>query len=174
MVQAAPSSDYEIETRLFFTPTVNFQFAGLLVYSDTNNLMAFGRAFCDPGIPVCDGNAIYFDQVEDGVFTSENYATIVPTRGATYLKLIRSNDIYSGFVSTDGSNWTLIGAHTSSVLNFPNIGLIVGNQMSEEGDTPADFDYFKLEYEAELLFLPLVVKEFGGGPRPTPSAPDGY
>ncbi|NTV47766.1 MAG: DUF1349 domain-containing protein, partial [Chlorobiales bacterium] len=57
LVQPAPGADFEIRTRVVFTPTVNFQFAGLVLWQDELNNLKLGRAFCDLGAPNCSNNA---------------------------------------------------------------------------------------------------------------------
>jgi hypothetical protein len=59
LVQNAPGGDYEIQSRVIFTPTQNYQIAGLLAYQDDNNLLTLGRAFCDTPPPTCLNHAIY-------------------------------------------------------------------------------------------------------------------
>ena len=80
LVQDAPLGTYAITTRLLFTPSSNFQIGGLVVYGASDNLLMFGRAYCDLGIPVCVGNGIYFDNIDGGGF-GENFATVVPDPG---------------------------------------------------------------------------------------------
>ena len=43
------TGDFQIETRVRFNPTENYQGAGLLVYADPNNLLRFERAYGGPG-----------------------------------------------------------------------------------------------------------------------------
>jgi regulation of enolase protein 1 (concanavalin A-like superfamily) len=43
------TGDFQIETRVRFNPTENYQGAGLLVYADPDNLLRFERAYGGPG-----------------------------------------------------------------------------------------------------------------------------
>lgn len=151
LVQLAPPGDFEIETKLSFTPTVNFQFAGLYVYEDGDNFMAFGRAYCS----FCSGNAIYFDFIENGEFDQDNLATVFDPPGDTYLKIVREGTAYSGYISANGTDWTLVGTKNSA-LKHGYIGLLAVNQFDEGPSASADFDYFKLRDDSERLFLPLL------------------
>jgi cytochrome c len=155
LVQNAPLGDYEIETRVLFTPTQNFQLAGLTVQQDDNNKLILGRDFCDAGLPVCVGNGIYFDYLEGGTFTGSNFAMTTLATGVAYLKLIRHFNEYTGYVSTDGANWTLVGTHTAAITPTM-IGLRTSNQVAGAAEIPADFDYFSLTDNSYHLFLPLV------------------
>ena len=45
LLQLAPMGNYELRTRMLFTPTHNFQIAGLLLYQDGDNYLLLGRGF---------------------------------------------------------------------------------------------------------------------------------
>lgn len=153
LVQDAPVGDYEITTRLLFTPVQNYQIAGLLIYLDDGNYMTLGRAYCDAPPPICVTNGIYFDHTGGG----GNYAMTTPVQGEAYLKLVRRGMAYSGYVSTDGVAWTLVGVHTAAVT-LPKIGLRVSNQIEGASEIPADFDFFAVVDDTRRMFLPLVLK----------------
>jgi hypothetical protein len=83
----APPGNFEMATLVRFTPTSNFQFAGLLIYQDDSNALAFGRAYCSTP-DVCVGNGIYFDSVQFGEY-GQNYATATANPAQAYLRLRR-------------------------------------------------------------------------------------
>lgn len=155
LVQNMPVGDYELETRVLFAPSENYQIAGLLVYQDDSNFLTLGRAFCDTPPPQCVNNGIYFDRIEGGVFS--NYAMTIPVSGEAYLKLIRQGKVYTGYVSTDGINWTMVGAHTVTITPT-KIGLKASNQIQGTTEISADFDFFTLIDHSERLFLPLILR----------------
>jgi beta-xylosidase len=157
LVREAPEVDFEIRTYLEFTPTENFQFGGLYLYGDADNFMAFGRAYCDPGIPVCTGNGIYFDHIEGGVMVGSNYATATTLLNAAYLRVVRQGADYTGYVSENGTEWTEIGTHTAGFVPL-EVGLIASNATQPVTDIPANFDFFVLQYEAGRTALPLVMR----------------
>ncbi len=161
LVQNAPGGDYEIWSRVIFTPTANFQIAGLLVYQDDTNFLALGRAFCDappPGSPpTCVNNGIYFDHIEGGSFVGSNYAMTTAVLGDAYLRLMRQGTVYTGYVSTDGANWTLVGVHTVTIKPT-KIGLRASNQSQGAPEISADFDFFTLIDNSYRLFLPLILR----------------
>lgn len=158
LVQDVPSGDYEIQIRLIFTPTENFQIAGLLIYQDDGNWLTLGRAFCDLPPPMCVNNGLYFDRVEGGDLVGSNYAMTTPVQEETYLRLQRQGAIYTGSVSFDGSAWTPVGVHTATIRPT-KIGLKCSNQIQGAGEIPADFDFFTLIDDSSRLFLPLTFKE---------------
>lgn len=157
LVQNAPLGDYEIETRVLFTPTENFQFASLMAYQADDTVLLLGRAYCNVGPPACVGNGIYFDHVENGSPIGSNYAMTITVQDEAYLRMVRSGDVFSGYVSIDGANWILVGAHT---VNFTptEIGLRASNQIPGPGEIPADFDYFTLVDNSNMVYLPAVLK----------------
>ena len=158
LVLDAPVGPYAITTRLEFEPTSNFQMAGLVIYGAADDLMVFGRAFCDPGFSACVGNGIYFDNVEGAGF-NENFATIVPDPDDVYLRVVREGRTYSGYVSPDGVDWMLVGRHTISASRaLPFIGISSGQDQADL-QIAADFDYFELLHNY-AIFLPVVLKAY--------------
>jgi len=137
LLREAPAGDFEITTVLRFTPTSNFQFAGLVVFQDKANVLQFGRAFCDLA-DSCVGDGIYFDNFEGGFIVANHKATI--SGPEIYLRLQRVRDTYTGWYSEDGENWIILGEHTRD-LTQARVGLMAA-QAPEE--IPAAFDYFTL------------------------------
>jgi hypothetical protein len=157
LVQPAPGADYEIRTRVIFTPTVNFQFAGLVLWKNELNNLKLGRAFCDRGAPDCSNNALYFDRVEGGVFISPNYNTPVSVLNEIYLRVVRAGSVYTAYYSEDGVTWTLLGSHTPGFVPT-HVGVYASNQTTGVTEIPADFDWFVLQQTNFKIFLPLTLK----------------
>jgi len=134
----APAGDFEISSLLRFSPTRNFQFAGLAVFQDGGNALQFGRAYCD--LPsACVGDGLYFDDYVSASSSESNFKT--PFQGGdVYLRLRKEGNTYTAFYSEDGQTWTLIGAHTWEFTPI-HVGLVAA-QSSE--DIVAAFDYFTL------------------------------
>jgi beta-xylosidase len=124
LVRAAPSQNFEIETSM--------------TYDAQGSALQFGRAFAECGSPdFCRGNALYFDNPTPP-FVS-NFVTPVSDPSNVYLRLRREGDVYAASFSEDGSQWTEIGRHSTSITPL-HVGLIASQAMQEE--KPADFDYF--------------------------------
>lgn len=140
LVRDVASENFQIVTHVLFTPTSNFQFAGLLVYQDDNTKAAFGRAYCNTQ-NACVGNGVYFDRVDKGQWNNVNYATDTKLKDEAYLRLDKVGNLFSAYYSEDGSNWTLIGEHEVIMLD-PKVGLIATN--SNVAGMVALFDYFTL------------------------------
>lgn len=156
LVQNAPPGNYEIQTRVLITPSENFQQAGLGIYLDDNNQLSLIRAYC--GFPGCVGNGIYYDVVEGGVF--HNYMITTTVQGEAYLRIVRQGNVYTGSVSENGIDWTVVG--TPTVAFAPTkIGLRVGNNFqAAASEIPADFDYFVLVDHSHRVLLPLVLRNY--------------
>lgn len=137
LLRNAPDGNYELETHLKFQPTGNFQIAGLLIYESAANHTVFGRAFCGH-CPAGDG--YYFDMTIDGNFTGENFGTAAPAVDTLYLRLRREGNTYTSYGSEDGTDWQVIGTHTSEMSPM-FVGLVSG-QAVNTNPKPAQFDYF--------------------------------
>lgn len=136
LLRDAPAGDFEITTSLRFTPTSNFQFAGLIVFQDNGNVLQFGRAFCDLA-NACVGDGVYLDNIENGSFVGSNYQT--PFSGTViYLRLQRAGNTYSGYYSEDGEQWIKTGEHVRDFSQV-RVGLMAAQAPTE---IPAVFDYF--------------------------------
>lgn len=143
LFRSIEAQDFEAITRLHFQPKSNFQLAGLIVFQDGNNVLQFGRGFCDIQ-DQCVGNGLYFDNIEESVFALNNFRTAV-TADDIFLKIRRSRNLYIAYYSADGENWTEIGKHERDFTSV-TVGLIAA-QAPEP--IAAQFDSFTLiEYPA--------------------------
>jgi cytochrome c len=157
LIQPAPSEDYQIETHVYFTPTEDFQIAGLTAYQDAPNKLLLGRAYCRPENTACSGNAIYFDYSENGELRQGNFATVVGLQGEAYLRMTRHGNAYTGYYSGDGANWSLIGTHVvSEALSLDWVGLAAGQVQTTT--IAAHFDSFRLCTYCRDVYLPLVLR----------------
>ena len=133
-----PEGNFELETKMIFEPVANFQDAGLIIYYNTSNYILFGRAYCNRR-PACVDDGLYMDMSISGKLTGGNFSIPAPGTDTIFLRLRREGDTYTSYYSEDGSQWTKIGTHTSTMK--PNsVGLEAGQPMSSS--LPAQFDYF--------------------------------
>ena len=162
LLQDAPKGDFDIRTRMIFTPTNNFHYAGLVIYQDSNNFLILGRAFCGFSPPACvNGNGIYFDRTEGGAASGGNFATSTDKVGEAHLRVIRKGNAYSAYYSEDGVTWILIGKHTLGGVTTPTqVGLAAHNNTLIIPELPADFDFFTVLRNSEKVFLPVVMKNY--------------
>lgn len=155
-LQPAPKGNFELRAYLEFTPTENYQFGGIQVFLNADNVLRFGRAYCSH-VPVCVGNGIYFDQIEGGNYIDPNHATAVAEPTSTYLRLVRSGNDYTAYFSPDGMDWTEIGTHT---LGFEPgwVGLYASNQGAALTEINADYDWFLVEAANIWNWLPFSLR----------------
>jgi cytochrome c len=133
-----PEGNFELETKLIFEPTANYQIAGLIIYFNNTNLILFGRAYCNRR-PACVDDGFYMDMLIKGKAPDGNFATPAPGTDTVFLRLRREGDSYTSYYSEDGSQWTKIGTHAST-MKPKFVGLATGQSMSST--LPAQFDYF--------------------------------
>lgn len=138
LLRTSPDGNFELETILKFQPTGNYQIAGLLIYESASNFTQFGRAYCNA--PGCPGDGYYFDLTAGGNFTGENFATEAPAADTVTLRLRREGNTYTAYASEDGTNWQVIGTHTSEMSPM-FVGLVSG-QAVDSLPKPAQFDNF--------------------------------
>jgi hypothetical protein len=140
---AMPSNLSQIDTRLIFTPTENFQIASIMLFRNEANSLQLGRAYCGFGPPNCtNGTGIYFDYVRNGRAVGSNFALAVPEgEFADYLRIMKVGNRYYGYYSADGVNWTLVGSH--KVMFTPTyIGIRASAQAPiATGEEDALFDF---------------------------------
>lgn len=157
LVRRVPYRDLVIRTHLYFTPTQNFQFAGLTVFLDADNRLSFGRAYCDTPAPDCVENGIYFDHVEGGQLIGSNFATATSVPDEVYLRLVRQQSSYTGYFSPNGTEWIEVGTHGIG-FEPTGMGLFAQNQ-GALSEIPADFDYFAWAHAYNRVFLPISVNK---------------
>lgn len=140
LMRPAPTGDFQIETSLTFTPQADFQFAGLVIFESSTDLMQAGRAFCEGGFN-CVGDGIYLDYYENGTFMLPNFAQAYTETDTLQLRLIKIGTQYTFQSSSDGTNWILRGGHASDLQPL-QIGLFAGQNTTSA--IPALFDYFEI------------------------------
>lgn len=144
LLRDLPDGDFVVATYMEFLPTQNYHFAGLIIYQDDDNLIALGRAFCDPSLEGCSGNGIYFDYERAGELRAENFDRSDLGIDKAYLKLVREGSTYYGYYSEDGEAWISIGAHTATDLRPQKVGLYAADSDQGATEAPAHFATFIL------------------------------
>jgi beta-xylosidase len=133
---SAPQGDFDIRTSLKFSPSQNFEFAGLIVLFDEKSLVQAGRVFCNLGN--CPGGGFYFDNLQNASPVGNNFGT-TNSSAQSALRIARQGNTYTAYYQTDGVNWVALGSHT--VDRQPvSIGLIAAQAQS--AGAYAEFDYF--------------------------------
>ncbi|MFX1513503.1 MAG: NosD domain-containing protein [Promethearchaeota archaeon] len=134
LLQDAPLGDFEIVTRLNFTPAeLGANHAGLIIFQDEDNYIRLIRCYMEHF-----GNVILVNQEIDGNYYDKKYTE--KSLNTTHLKISKEKNLYRTFYSLDGIYWIEIGSGFSQSLTDLKIGLIAFAVEGVEQD--ADFDYF--------------------------------
>jgi cytochrome c len=124
LLRQIPEGNFELETKLIYEPVANYQDAGLIIYYNNTNLILFGRAYCNRR-PACVDDGFYMDMLKSGKALEGNFASPAPGTDTVFLRLRREGDTYTSYYSEDGSHWTKIGVHTST-MKPKSVGLAAG------------------------------------------------
>jgi hypothetical protein len=139
IVRTSISSDFVVETKVLATTDQCDEGAGILVWKDANTYLRLERISRTLSPPV----------YQEILFTAggSNYLIVYvdTTLNPTYLKLVRSNNQYTGYYSSDGTTWLSTETLTTTLSGSIDVGLDVVN-MYHSDTFYADFDYFKLTY----------------------------
>jgi serine/threonine protein kinase len=139
LVHYTDAQKFEATTHLRFNPSSNFQFAGFIIVQDGSNALQFGRGFCDYQ-NLCAGNGLYFDNITDSVFSTDNFKIAFSDEEA-YLRLTRDGNLYTAYYSTDGETWIEVGKHRHDFTSV-YVGLTAAQAPAP---IAAQFDFFTLQ-----------------------------
>jgi len=138
LTTSAPQGDFDLRTSVRFSPTQNFEFAGLIILFGEKSVLQTGRAFCNVGN--CPGSGFYFDNLQDGVAVGGNFG-VSASSNPSQVRIVRQGNTYSAYYQVDGQNWIMIGNHSVD-LPPTAIGLIAAQALS--AGPYAEFDYFEI------------------------------
>lgn len=134
----SPSSNFEIITKLAFTPTTNWQSAGLVIYNnDDDYATLFYGYHTDFG-----GKNVRF-QSEEGGTGQQTGVALSASPSIIYLKITKTNNSYAGYFSIDNFTWTKVGEYINQ-MNALSVGIITNNGTGITQAAQATFDYFQL------------------------------
>lgn len=134
------SGNFTVETKVMATTDENDEGAGILVWKNSHTYLRLDRMSRTIGNPV--EQQILF-AIEGGDWTK---VTLTSNVNPTYLRLIRSGDLFSAYYSSDGINWHHVGDLTFPIEDPVEVGLDIIN-VYHDGTFYADFDYFRLLVE---------------------------
>lgn len=132
--------DFEVETRVKFSPTEDYQGAGILIFRNDNNYLRLERAFGGTG---GGESGIRFDKREDEIFEPVALPDKFPTSaGEVELKFRRVGREFTAFWREAGkTDWREVGKVTNSYPETVRIGLI---GVSTADEITAEFSFIKL------------------------------
>lgn len=130
-----PSLNYTIVTSFSFSPTSNYQGAGILLATTTSPFTStdqFNRIVERAFYPNGGGSIV------EGAGGSTNYAS-----GTIYLEVSKVGDVYTSSYSSDGLTWSLLGSETNDTP-YTEIGLFTIRQPWDNApiDSVASFNNF--------------------------------
>jgi hypothetical protein len=133
--------DFQIETRVAFTPKENYQGAGLLIYVDNGRYLRFERAFGGAG---GGGEGIRLDVRSGGDYKPLATPDDIPTELAEVdLKIVRADGIFTAYWRENGDvMWREAGSYESDFPATVLAGLIASNTARE---VSAEFAYIRLQ-----------------------------
>lgn len=140
LLRPVPSGDYQIETRLTYTPRANFQFAGLIIFESPSNFLQAGYGYCQS--ISCVGEGIYMNYYENGITNLPNFAQAYRSSNPIVLRLIHKGNTYIFQISAGDGMFFTVGKQVSDMKPL-QIGLITGQNVGGE-IVPAQFDYFEI------------------------------
>lgn len=136
----AITGDFQIETRVKFQPTDNYQGAGLLIYKDDNNYIRFERAYGGIG---GGGSGLRID-----VRAGDEYKTVATPNdiqtdvGEVELKIIRERNTFTAFWrENEDAEWREAGEYESDYPDTILAGLVACNTARE---IDAEFAFIRL------------------------------
>jgi len=134
------TGDFQIETRVKFQPTANYQGAGLLIYKDGNNYIRFERAYGGVG---GGGSGLRVD-----VRTTDDYKTVTSPDdiktdlGEVELKIVRNGRTFTAFWrENEDAEWREAGEFESDYPDTILAGLVACNTARE---ITAEFAFIRL------------------------------
>jgi regulation of enolase protein 1 (concanavalin A-like superfamily) len=136
----AIEGDFEIETRVRFRPTENYQGAGLIIYVSDLNYVRLERGYGGIG---GGAGSIRFDARLNGEFTPVSQPGDTETDAEMVdLKLVRSGNLILAYWRLDEENpWREVGEYEAAFPQTVLAGLMAANTARE---TTAEFLYIKL------------------------------
>jgi beta-xylosidase len=134
------TGDFEIETRLAFSPKSDYQGAGLLLFRNDNNFLRLERGFGGVG---GGADGIRFDRAEDenyeAIATTEKFPT---TAASVELKMRREGGLVTSFWRETGkTTWIEVGKASNTYPATVVAGLI---GVSTGEPVAAEFSYIRL------------------------------
>lgn len=134
-ILASGQDTFTVETSVQFSPTENFQQAGIVIYQNDNNYVRLSFGWMG-------GLKFEFGREENGAFSSVLLAAPEGSSSA-FLRIHKSGADYSAACSQNGTDWVLIGSHAAVNIAPEKFGLYAFNakDVSTVG-IPAVFDYF--------------------------------
>ena len=138
LLQQVPQgwSSYDINTKLVFSPIVDWQSAGLIIFTDDDNYVKLFYGYHSG----YGGRSVRLTSEMNAIGLETGVAVDAPT---IYLKIAKRNNSYEGYYSTDNLLWMKVGEYTIGMTS-PAVGLAASNGSPVYEEADANYDYFRL------------------------------
>jgi hypothetical protein len=141
-----PLAHVDVTARVTSIQNTNpFAKAGVMVR--TSNTTSYSTPFDPSGADVIldvrpTGDVEFMSRSSEGAETS--FVSGIAVTLPVWLKLTRADDIVTGYVSSDGTNWTTVGSTTTGVsVDDEEVGIVVTSHVRGTLNT-ATFDHVEL------------------------------
>ncbi|OLF06820.1 hypothetical protein BLA60_30190 [Actinophytocola xinjiangensis] len=147
VLRAAPGGDWTLETRLRAPLHERYQLAGLMVHGSDDDYVKFDVVAFNGAGSTVDLRAELVSE-NDGQFGNGGNRSVTlgsgPESGWWHLKLTKSGNSYSGWVSDGGTEWTSLGDAVTNEIPNPKFGLMAIGPQQTQGPVTVDFDWFRV------------------------------
>jgi S1-C subfamily serine protease/beta-xylosidase len=140
--------DFTVEVKLEYTPTSNFQQAGILVYLDNDNyvMVYYGSH------PVDGSGRTSYPTIKSGIVSESNGSVKVTAiaifQKDIYLRIVKKGDKYTGLVGSEATGYQQIGEFSNKMGSSPRVGVFAycgsDDSLTLAPRAPAYFDYFRI------------------------------
>lgn len=148
------SGDWMLEIKLDFNPTTDYQGAGIILIPQGQDASS------------SNGNRIAEKAFSGGAKVIRSVGTNIPwTANLAYIRLSKNGCTYTGWVSADGTDWTLNGTwEDSSQTDTAYVGLFsIRQPWTGSATSTPEFDYFRFAENLECMALPEGAVSWWGG-----------
>lgn len=121
-INSDDQENYAVSVKITGRPETDYHMMGLMVYGDDDNFVQLANKSFDKKIRMAsEKNATLTEGTKDK-------APDAPTQDEYYLKMIKEGNEYSGYLSIDGTTWTLVDKVTNDALGkTQKLGLFVAS-----------------------------------------------
>ncbi|GAB3457218.1 ThuA domain-containing protein [Actinophytocola sediminis] len=147
VLQNAPGGDWTVETRLRAPLAERYQLAGFMVHGTDDDYVKFDVVAFNGAGSTADLRAELVSE-NDGQFGNGGNRSVTLGSGAEsgwwHLRLTKSGNTYSGWVSDGGTEWTSLGDAVTNDIADPKFGVMAIGPQQTQGPVTVDFDWFRV------------------------------
>lgn len=157
LLREAPAGDFELSTRLEFTPTARYHEASLFLYVDDDNYIKLSRLYSDNST---EPDTYFLQQERAGQRVKGFHAPAA--EAITELTLRVDARFIVGLYKNQEGAWVTLGQFPLEPnVTYPQLGISAYHGITRNPSPPiaVDFDFIKVETtEFSYLFLPYIQK----------------